>query len=165
MITVIGVLMGTAGAAQTLVDGPPTCEMRAWSGTIDGLPDPPYTKRFRTGDGFALLGVVRDAETCEPIVDAAVMFDMTNADGEYDGVHRGTVYTNAFGLFAVLSGRPGAYGGGAPHIHLFVGADGYTPITAGHNLLTDNDTGHVELVLHRSSPHCEQCSTEEAGEN
>ena len=83
------------------------CTMQVWAQSIDQLPDPAFAARSRTGTEFLLIGVVRDAATCTPLPGVTVMFDMTNADSEYDGVQQGTAVTNALGLFLIQSNRPG----------------------------------------------------------
>jgi len=122
------------------------CRTPGWSRTVDGLPSPAYPARGQTGEEFVLLGVIRDAVTCEPIPDATVMFDMTNAAGEYDGTQRGTIQTSPLGLFVIQSNRPGAYGGGVPHIHLFIDAPTYTPITAAYDF-DDRDASIDWMVI------------------
>lgn len=113
------------------------CTLPPFYMEIDQLPDPAYPERNRTGDQFLLIGVVRDLNTCQPMANATVMFDMANTEGDYDGTQQGTVYTSDLGLFAIWSTRPSSYGGGQPHIHLFVGAEGYGAITTSHDLLDD----------------------------
>jgi len=144
LLILFSVFLGLLPDAQST-----DCAMTAWNQRVDALPDPAYPERMRTGDEFTLVGIVRDAETCLPIVNAAVMFDLTNAQGEYDGVQQGTVYTNALGLYIIQTNRPGAYGGGPPHIHLFVGADEYSPLTTAYNFLGDETWGRVDVLLPR----------------
>jgi protocatechuate 3,4-dioxygenase beta subunit len=127
-----------------------SCDTDLWRQRIDGLPSPPYPARNITGDEFVLMGCVVDEKTCLPVAEATVMFDMTNAVGEYDGSQRGTAMTSAVGLFVIRSNRPGAYGGGRPHIHLFVGADNYLPITTAHNLLDDSPWAWITIPLSRA---------------
>lgn len=121
-----------------MINPPSDCRTIGWSQTVDGLPSPAYPANGQTGDEFLLVGVIRDAVTCEPIPDATVMFDMTNAEGEYDGSQRGTVQTSPLGLFLIQSNRPGAYGGGVPHIHLFISAPNYGAITASSDFHDEN---------------------------
>jgi protocatechuate 3,4-dioxygenase beta subunit len=90
---------------------------------------------------------VIDENTCLPIPETTVMFDMTNAAGEYDGTQQGMTVTSALGLFAIHSDRPGTYGGGPPHIHLFVGATHYQPITTAHNLIDDSPWAWITIPL------------------
>lgn len=127
-----------------------TCPRPTWYMNVDGLPDPAFPERHNIGDAFVLMGVVRDSVTCAPLPDVTVMFDMTNPEGDYDGTQTGTTYTNALGMFVIRSDRPGAYGGGAPHIHLFVGRDGYLPITTAHDLLTPDDWGVIDISIEPS---------------
>ena len=148
-ILIFLLIFGTGCAAISGVYTPP-CTMQAWHQGVDALPSPAYPQRNHTGDEFLLMGVIRDAETCQPIADATVMFDMTNATGDYDGVNQGTTMTNTLGLFMIMSNRPGAYGGGPPHIHLFVGAPDYATITTAHNLLTDDTQGWIDITLDRA---------------
>lgn len=146
MLFVCVLLTGCAGLYGFSNPGT-DCAMDIWFQQIDGLADPPYPLRNQTGDELLLVGIVRDVETCLPIPGARVMFDLANAEGEYDGTQQGTTHTNTLGLFAIKSNRPGAYGGGTPHIHLYVGAPGYASITVGHNVTGDADWGRVEISL------------------
>lgn len=123
------------------------CDTDLWRQRIDGLPSPPYPARNITGDEFVVMGCVVDENTCLPIPGAKVMFDMTNAAGEYDGTQRGTTVTSPLGLFAIRSNRPGTYGGGSPHIHFFVGASDYQPITTAHNLIDDSPWAWITIPL------------------
>lgn len=126
------------------------CPMQVWNQQVDQLPSPAYPATRVTGDEHLLLGIVRDAGSCQPISDAVVMFDMTNSAGEYNGSQQGTTTTNALGLFVIQSNRPGAYGGGVPHIHLFVGAPGYNTLTVGHDVVGETSLGWVAISLTRS---------------
>ncbi len=126
---------------------PPDCEMTVWNRQIDALSDPPYPERNVTGDEHVLMGTVRDAEMCEPLSNVTVMFDMTNHDGVYDGTQQGTVYTDIDGKFTIYSNRPGAYGDGNPHIHLYIGSNGYTSITVGYDVMSDVTNGNIEITL------------------
>lgn len=149
ILFVCGLLIVGCEALALVSNTPDRCVMQAWHREIDALPDPPYRETNYTGDAYVLFGMVRDANTCAPIVNATVMFDMTNAAGEYDGVQRGTTYTNALGFFTIRSRRPGAYGGGPPHIHLFVGTAGYTPITVAHNLTGADTQAQITITLNQ----------------
>lgn len=124
-----------------------SCDTNLWRQRIDGLPSPPYPARNITGDEFVLMGCVIDENTCLPIPETTVMFDMTNAVGEYDGTQQGMTVTSALGLFVIRSNRPGAYGGGLPHIHLFVGAPNYQSITTAHNLIDDSPRAWITIPL------------------
>lgn len=106
------------------------CETTVWNRSVDALPSPAYTERHQTGEELMLMGAILDADTCQPIPGATVMFDLASENGDYDGTQRGTVYTSSAGIFMVQSAFPGTYGGGNPHIHLFIGAEGYQPLTA-----------------------------------
>ena len=123
------------------------CRMSAWNQSIDALADPPYTLRHTTGDDFLLVGLVRDADSCQPLAHAKVLFDMANDEGEYDGVQQGTVISNQWGLFAIQTERPGEYGGGPAHIHLFVGAEVYQPLTTAYNFIGDEHMAFLSIML------------------
>lgn len=129
---------------------PSHCAMTVWNRPIDALNTQEFPERNHTGDEFILTGIIRDSESCEPLADATLIFDMTNDESEYDGTQSGQLTTNALGFFTIRSNRPGAYGGGHPHMHLFIGKAGYSPITASYDLLTPSSTGWIELAL---TPH------------
>ena len=121
--------------------------MSAWNRPVDALADPPYPLRHATGEDFLLVGLVRDADSCQPIANAKVLFDMANAEGEYDGVQQGTVISNRWGLFAIQTERPGEYGGGPAHIHFFVGAEIYQPLTTAYNFIADERMAFLSIML------------------
>lgn len=143
---VLVLLMGIGTGCAMIAPQPP-CTMTAWNMPIDALQDPPFVERAITGDEYKLSGIIRDAATCQPIPDATIMYDLANTQGDYDGTQRGTVHSNSFGLFTIQTNRPGAYGGGIPHVHLFAGKAGYGPITIGHNVVDDVASAWVEIVL------------------
>jgi hypothetical protein len=87
------------------------------------IPDGP--EQNDVGDGFVLTGIVRDSSTCLPLANAQIAFWMTNAEGEYDGVGEGVLYTNAQGRYRLESNVPGQYDDVTPHIHLAISAPGY----------------------------------------
>ena len=123
------------------------CRMSAWNQSIDVLADPPYPLRHTTGDDFLLVGLVRDADSCQPIANAKILFDMANEEGEYDGVQQGAVISNHWGLFAIQTERPGEYGGGQAHIHFFVGAEAYQPLTTAYNFVADESMTFLSIML------------------
>lgn len=128
---------------------PSSCSQIGFYRNIDAVITDDYAPTAVTGNDFVLVGVVRDADTCAPLADAIVLFDMTNEDGVYDGVHKGTAISNAEGIFVISSGRPGAYNNGVPHIHLFVGLEGYKPITTEYSLRNNNAWGWSDVSLER----------------
>ncbi|MCA9887123.1 MAG: hypothetical protein KC546_02075 [Anaerolineae bacterium] len=123
------------------------CHMSAWNRPIDALADPLYPLRHTTGDDFLLIGLVRDVDSCQPIANAKILFDMANEDGEYDGEQQGTVISNRWGLFAIQSERPGEYGGGPAHIHLFVGTKIHQPLTTAYNFVADERMAFLSIML------------------
>ncbi|MGH9777813.1 MAG: hypothetical protein ACRD5I_05320, partial [Candidatus Acidiferrales bacterium] len=89
---------------------------------------------------YVLSGVVRDAATCLPVTNARSWFWMANAEGEYDGEHDGTLFTNQQGGYRIQSDPPGNYGPEA-HVHLHVSALGYRAIQTEFILSDGNGEG------------------------
>jgi|GEM_PF-6044512 len=127
--------------------GVANCSFMAWHQSIDQLPEPPYPTRDTTGDEHTLVVIVRDAETCQVIEGASVFFDMTNHEGVYDGTQQGATVTNALGMVVIRSNLPSGYDGGQPHIHLFLEADGYTPITTSYDRFGGASEAWFEIML------------------
>jgi protocatechuate 3,4-dioxygenase beta subunit len=85
--------------------------------------------REATGHGLVVSGVVRSAETCDPIGGARVEWWQANPRGEYDDAHRGTQVTGAGGAYRFDTDFPPPYSGRPSHIHLKADAKGYRTLT------------------------------------
>jgi protocatechuate 3,4-dioxygenase beta subunit len=85
--------------------------------------------RDATGRGLVVSGVVRSADTCEPIRDARVEWWQANPRGEYDDAHRGSQITGASGAYRFETDPPPPYYGRPSHIHLKAEAAGYRKLT------------------------------------
>ncbi len=107
-----------------------------------------FAERSVVGEGYVLSGVVRDAATCLPVTNARIWFWMANAEGEYDGEHDGTLFTNQQGSYRIQSDPPGNYGPDA-HVHLHVTAPGYRAIRTEFMLSDGTGEGSdtFEVVL------------------
>ncbi|MCI0712540.1 MAG: hypothetical protein L0154_20455 [Chloroflexi bacterium] len=117
--------------------------------TLTGrFPEHDFPARNRVGQGFVLTGTVYEAGTCLPIAGAEVRYEMANADGEYDGIGTGTVYTNQQGSYRIESFLPGRYGANTPpHIHLYISAEGYEGAATEHILSDGETTGQTDVSL------------------
>ncbi len=110
------------------------------------VPEIAAPERWDVGDGYILLGEVRDATTCLPIANAEVTFWMANAAGEYDDAHTGRLLTNQQGAYRLESDRPGSDEGGEPRIRLQVTAPGYQSVVTSY-LLDEADEGYLSIGL------------------
>ena len=85
--------------------------------------------RDATGKGFVVSGVVRSADTCEPIAGARVEWWQANPRGEYDDTHRGSQVTGGTGAYRFDTDFPPPYAGRPSHIHFKAEAQGYRKLT------------------------------------
>lgn len=85
--------------------------------------------REATGKGLLVTGVVRSADTCEPIGGARVEWWQANPRGEYDDAHRGSQVTGASGAYRFATDFPPPYYGRPSHIHFKADAKGYRKLT------------------------------------
>ena len=130
-------------APVAAADCPPTASRDA------GAMPESAAERWQVGSGYALNGVVLDADTCLPIPEALVRFEMTNTEGEYDGSQVGQIHTNQQGAFRIESVRPGSYENTPPHIHLIAQADGYELVNPDYVVAADETEGAIQIVLRR----------------
>jgi hypothetical protein len=114
---------------------------------IGQFPEHNFLERSRVGEGFVLTGTIYEAETCLPVVGAKIEFEMTNADGEYDGTATGTVYTNQQGSYRVDIIVPGSYDDVPAHIHMYISAEGYEGAVTEHVLQDGEVTGQTDVSL------------------
>jgi len=124
------------------------CDPPLFVHTIDMLDETQFPIRNHTGDQLMILGLVTDAMTCAPLANAPVLFDLANDEGEYDGVQQGMTYTNTLGFFIIRTNYP-EYGGGRPHIHLYIGVEGYQPITTSYDLFGTPTMDTMIIPLNR----------------
>jgi catechol 1,2-dioxygenase len=83
-----------------------------------------------TGSELIVRGVVRDETTCLPIPGATIVRWHANDVGEYEEFYRARMHPDAQGRYAMSSIAPGQYANLDRHIHWFVTAEGYRPLTA-----------------------------------
>lgn len=106
-----------------------TCETTARQ-PIEGpyyLGDPRDTND--TGDGLVVSGRVVDAATCAPIPGAVIVRWHANREGVYEEYYRARMTIGGDGSYKMSTQAPGAYANLDPHIHWYVVADGYAPLT------------------------------------
>jgi hypothetical protein len=118
---------------------------------IGQFPEHNFPERSRVGEDFVLTGTVYEAETCLPVVGAKIEFEMTNADGVYDGTVTGTVYTNRQGSYRIDSIVLGRYDDVPAHIHLYISANGYEGAVTEHVLQDDALIGQTDVSLRMES--------------
>ena len=109
------------------------------------VPDAPV--RSSVGTGYVLSGVVRSAETCEPIPWAQVELWLANPEGVYDDDHRATVFASEEGEYWFESNVPVRYVGRPPHIHVRVSAPGFATLVTQHYPQRDASEASFDVVL------------------
>ncbi|HXJ79556.1 MAG TPA: intradiol ring-cleavage dioxygenase [Candidatus Methylomirabilis sp.] len=126
-LTLIGLLLMTSVAGTTAA-AQPRCVPTA-SDMEGPFYKPGAPLRDATGKGLVVSGVVRAADTCEPIPDARVEWWQANPSGQYDDIHRGAQVTGASGAYRFDTDFPPPYSGRPSHIHLKTEAKGYRKLT------------------------------------
>ena len=86
-------------------------------------------EKYDTGTGVILKGKVVDAQTCQPVVGATIVRWHANDAGFYEEFYRAQMRTKSDGSFEMSTIAPGQYAGLARHVHWYVTADGYKPVT------------------------------------
>src|SRR5918993_433280 len=109
--------------------------------------EPGAPVRTRVGSGYVLSGVVLGAEGREPIRRARIEFWLANPRGDYDDVHRATVFAGHRGAYRFESNVPVSYGGRPPHIHVRVRARGYEELVTQHYPERGQKKANFDLVL------------------
>jgi protocatechuate 3,4-dioxygenase beta subunit len=121
----IGLLLALAGVSATAQSrcAPTTPDMEG------PFYKPGAPVREATGKGLVVSGVVRSADTCEPIPGARVEWWQANPRGEYDDAHRGSQMTGEGGAYRFDTDSPPPYYGRPSHIHFKAEAKGYRKLT------------------------------------
>jgi protocatechuate 3,4-dioxygenase beta subunit len=109
--------------------------------------EPGAPVRTRVGSGYVLSGTVLAAAECKPIPNARIEFWLANPRGDYDDVHRATVFADQRGEYRFQSNVPVSYGGRPPHIHVRVTASGYEVLVTQHYPERGQRKANFDLVL------------------
>ena len=126
-ITLVGLLLMTPVVVAT-VAAQPRCVPTA--SDMEGPFYKPHAPvRDTTGNGLVVSGVVRAADTCDPIAGARVEWWQANPHGQYDDAHRGAQVTGATGAYRFDTDFPPPYSGRPSHIHVKTEAQGYRKLT------------------------------------
>ena len=72
---------------------------------------------------------------------------LANPRGEYDDVHRATVFAGHRGEYRLESNVPVSYGGRPPHIHVRVTAPGFEELVTQHYPERGQRKANLDLVL------------------
>jgi polyisoprenoid-binding protein YceI len=147
--------VATAGTVQLTEVMPPvsspTALVRACTATVSEGNRPNYRPgapiRDSVGLGYVLAGTVLSSAGCAPIPQARIEIWLTNPEGQYDDAHRATVLTDDEGTFRFESNVPGAYGGGVPHVHMAVSAEGHADVVITHMVQEGATEAMLEFVL------------------
>lgn len=94
--------------------------------------EPGAPVRAKVGTGYVLTGRVLRAGRCTVVPRARIEVWLANADGEYDGAHRATLFATRRGAYRFESNKPPAYSTRPPHVHLRVSARGYRTLVTQH---------------------------------
>lgn len=116
----------------------------------DGLgpfykPDAPM--RSKVGTGYVLQGVVRTADTCQPVPGALVEVWMAGPDGRYQDAYRARLKAEKTGHYRFESHIPVGYYGRPPHIHIRVTAAGHRVLVTQHYPPAGQHEATFDLVL------------------
>jgi len=94
--------------------------------------------RYNTGTGLQISGLVRGADTCTPIVGAAIERWHCNPFGIYEDIFRCAMVSDAQGKYQFTTIMPGIYGGLQRHVHFKITAPGYKELITQTYLDNDN---------------------------
>jgi hypothetical protein len=103
--------------------------------------------RSSVGTGHMLRGRVLSSNGCQPVAGAKLVFWLANPQGEYDGDHRATVFTDSSGAYTFESNYPGIYAGAGPHIHVAVYAQGYRSLVTEYQPPRGQTEGSFDIIL------------------
>jgi protocatechuate 3,4-dioxygenase beta subunit len=101
------------------------------------------------GTGYVLTGRVLAARTCRAILSARIEFWLANPQGQYDDVHRATVFAGRRGGYRFESNKPPSYESRPPHIHIRVSARGFRTLVTQHYPRAGRTRAAFNLVLVR----------------
>jgi protocatechuate 3,4-dioxygenase beta subunit len=125
-----GVVIGLLLALTAGVSAPAQPRCAPTPADLEGpFYKPGAPEREATGKGLVVSGVVRSADTCQPISGARVEWWQANLQGEYDDAHRGLQMTGASGAYRFDTDFPPPYAGRPSHIHVKAEAKGYRKLT------------------------------------
>jgi protocatechuate 3,4-dioxygenase beta subunit len=102
--------------------------------------------RASVGKGYLLAGIVKSGD-CSAIKGAMIEFWLVGPDGEYDDMHRATIYADNEGKFSFESNYPKPYSGRPPHIHIRVSAPLFRTLVTQHYPKKNETGAEIELVL------------------
>ena len=108
-------------------------------------PDAAY--RTSVGTGYLLMGTVKSASNCKPIVVAMIELWMTGPEGRYGDAWRATIFSSGNGTYHFNSHAPTEFGSRRPHIHIKVTAEGFKPLVTQHYPAKNAGEGLFDLVM------------------
>ena len=103
--------------------------------------------RSEVGKGYVLTGNVKAAGDCSPIAGAKIEFWLAGPDGEYHDAQRATLYSGKNGEYRFESNYPPPYASRPSHIHVKVGAPGFSELVTQHYPGKDRRSAEFDLVL------------------
>ena len=103
--------------------------------------------REATGKGLLVVGGVKSATGCDPIMRARVEWWQAHPRGDYDDAHRGSLVTREAGTYRFETDFPPPYAGRPSHIHVKAFAAGYRPLTTQLYLKGGEREVNFDLVL------------------
>jgi len=109
--------------------------------------EPDAPERNETGQGLMIVGTVRSARDCQPLVAAVIEWWSANPHGDYDAAHRARQRVNADGHYQYSTDMPGRYPGRPPHVHVRVTAPGHRALVTQVYPQPGQTALNVDLVL------------------
>ena len=120
----------------------PTAEDEMGPLYVQGAPE-----RNQVGTGYLLMGTVKSATDCKPVVNARIEIWMAGPQGHYGDDWRATLFSAGNGRYYFRSHAPPNYGTGRPHIHVKVSGDGYKTLITQHYPVENAGEAVFDLVL------------------
>lgn len=103
--------------------------------------------RDKVGTGYVLQGVVRSADTCQPLPGALIELWMAGTNGQYKDAYRAQLQAEKTGHYRFESHIPAGYYGRPPHIHIRVTAAGHRVLVTQHYPQASQHEANFDLVL------------------
>lgn len=108
---------------------------------------PNAPERIGVGKGHVLSGTVRLSADCTSIAGARIEFWLTGPDGNYDDVHRATMFSDKDGAYKFESNFLPPNGGRPSHIHIKITAKGCRTLVTQYYPVMGSTEGEFDLVL------------------
>lgn len=142
LLALIGIGTSTASASESLYMCQPTLEDEEGP-----LYRPNAAVRNEVGKGYLVMGTVKSAADCKPLINARIEVWMAGPEGHYGDHWRATLFSDQNGNYYFRSHVPPNYGTGRAHIHIKAFGDGYKTLTTQHYPAANAGEAIFDLVL------------------